>query len=261
MTTLAASGYAPVNGLEMYYELYGPDTGTPLLLLHGGLFNIDLQFGPLLPGLSEGRRVIATDFQGHGRTNDADRPLSTAGLTADVVGLLAHLGVEQVDVFGYSIGGAVALNLAVEHPELVRRAIISSVAFDPSGDRGSENAEAVVEMSVDMIAGTPMEADYRAKSPHPDRLQTLLDKLGTAGKLVEATVRNSANPTMLDAGYKVNVIPGEAVAHVDGRFLSGAEDEFRASADVFGTAFWLALNGVYIWWLATRREVFEPRTK
>lgn len=83
----AETGYAPVNGLQMYYELHGPDTGTPLLLLHGGLFNIDLQFGPLLPGLSEGRRVIAADFQGHGRTNDADRPLLTAGLTADVVGL------------------------------------------------------------------------------------------------------------------------------------------------------------------------------
>ncbi|NLG20434.1 MAG: alpha/beta fold hydrolase [Actinomycetales bacterium] len=204
MTTLAASGYAPVNGLEMYYELYGPDTGTPLLLLHGGLFNIDLQFGPLLPGLSEGRRVIATDFQGHGRTNDADRPLSTAGLTADVVGLLAHLGVEQVDVFGYSIGGAVALNLAVEHPELVRRAIISSVAFDPSGDRGSENAEAVVEMSVDMIAGTPMEADYRAKSPHPDRLQTLLDKLGSYGPgedgWSEDAIRGIAAPTLFTVG-------------------------------------------------------------
>jgi pimeloyl-ACP methyl ester carboxylesterase len=204
MNDAGTTGYAPVNGLQMYYELHGPDSGTPLLLLHGGLFTIDLQFGPLLPGLSRDRRVIATDFQGHGRTNDADRPLSTSGLTADVVGLLEHLGVGPVDVFGYSIGGAVALQLAIEHPELVRKAIISSVSFDPSGDRGAENAEAVAEMTVDMIAGTPMEQDYLAKSPHPERLQTLLDKLGGydtgAVGWSEEAIRGIAAPTLITVG-------------------------------------------------------------
>ena len=87
------TGYAPVNGLQMYYELHGAG-GTPLLLLHGGLFDIEQQFGALIPGLSEGRRVIATDFQGHGRTNDIDRPLNTRDLAADVVGLLDQLDVE-----------------------------------------------------------------------------------------------------------------------------------------------------------------------
>ena len=84
-----ATGYAPVNGLEMYYEIHG-EGGVPLLLLHGGLFNIDLQFGGVIPGLSATRQVIAADFQAHGRTNDIDdRPLSTANLASDVVGLLA----------------------------------------------------------------------------------------------------------------------------------------------------------------------------
>ncbi|WP_109472600.1 alpha/beta fold hydrolase [Ornithinimicrobium cavernae] len=214
MTAPMETGFAPVNGLEMYYELHGSGTGTPLLLLHGGLFNIDLQFGPLLPGLSEGRRVIATDFQGHGRTNDADRPLSTAGLTSDVVALLAHLEVDQVDVFGYSVGGAVALQLAIEHPELVRRAIFSSVSFDPSGDRGG-NEEAVAEMTVDMIAGTPMEADYNAKSPHPEKLQTLLDKLGGYGKGAggwsEEAIRGIAAPTLITVGDCDMVRLGHAV--------------------------------------------------
>jgi hypothetical protein len=90
------TGYAPVNGLEMYYEIHG-EGGFPLLLLHGGLFNIDLQFGPLLPGLSADRQVIAADFQAHGRTNDIDRPLSAANLASDIEGLLQHLGVPQVD--------------------------------------------------------------------------------------------------------------------------------------------------------------------
>ena len=107
--TARETGYASINGLQMYYELHGNDGdgGTPLLLLHGGLFDIEQQFGALIPSLSAGRRVIATDFQGHGRTNDIDRPLGTSDLASDVVGLLEHLGVENVDVFGFSVGGAV----------------------------------------------------------------------------------------------------------------------------------------------------------
>src|SRR3712207_2561345 len=163
------TGYAPVNGLEMYYELHGSG-GTPLLLLHGGLFNIDLQFGQLLPGLAATRQVIAADFQGHGRTGDIDRPLSSADLASDVVGLLQHLDVAQADVFGNSVGGAVALHLAIKHPQLVRKLVVSSVSFHPDGDR-PENSEAVQALTVDAIAGTPMEHDYRAKSPHPDKSQ------------------------------------------------------------------------------------------
>src|ERR1700741_2582001 len=176
--TAPRTGYAEVNGLRMYYEIHGSG-GTPLLLLHGGLFDIDQQFGPLIPGLAEGRQLIATDFQGHGRTNDIDRPLGTAALASDVVGLLAHLGVEKVDVFRLRGGGAVAFHLALRHPELVRKLVVSSVSFPPDGDRG-DNSEAISEMSVDMIAGTPMEEQYLAKSPHPDKehLQVLLNKLG-----------------------------------------------------------------------------------
>lgn len=196
------SGHAPVNGLEMYYEIHGSG-GTPLLLLHGGLFNIDLQFGEMIPALAQGRQVIATDFQGHGRTNDIDgRPLSTANLTSDVVGLLDHLQIDRVDVFGYSIGGAVALSLAIRHPERVRKAIVSSVSYHPDGDR-PENQEAVGEMTVDMIAGTPMEQEYLAKSPHPDKLQVLLDKLGAyddGDGWTEDDIRSYPAPTLITVG-------------------------------------------------------------
>jgi pimeloyl-ACP methyl ester carboxylesterase len=198
------TGYAPVNGLKMYYEVYGTG-GTPLLLLHGGLFNIDLQFGQLLPSLAATRHVIATDFQGHGRTNDIDRPLVTTELASDVVGLLQHLDVAKVDVFGFSVGGAVALYLAIKRPELVRKAVISSVSFHPDGDR-EENAAAVGEMSVDMIAGTPMEQEYLAKSPHPDRehLQVLLNKLGSYDKgftgWSDEDIRGIAAPTLITVG-------------------------------------------------------------
>ncbi|MDN5857587.1 MAG: alpha/beta hydrolase [Pseudonocardia sp.] len=202
-TTPQQTGYAEVHGLRMYYEVHGSG-GTPLLLLHGGLFDIDQQFGSLLPGLAEGRQVIAADFQGHGRTNDIDRPLGTAALASDVVGLLAHLGVPKVDVFGNSVGGAVALHLTIRHPELIRRAVISSVSFHPDGDRG-ENSDAVGEMTVDMIAGTPMEEAYLAKSPHPDKehLQALLTKLGgydEGGGWSDDDIRGIAAPTLITVG-------------------------------------------------------------
>ena len=171
------TGYACVNELQMYYEVHGSG-GTPLLLLHGGLFNIDLQFGELIPGLAATRQVIAADFQAHGRTNDIDRPLRSAHLASDVVVLLQHLGVEQADVFGFSVGGATALDLAITHPDLVRKLIVSSASFHPDGGR-EENREAVASLTVEMIAGTPMEQDYLSQSPHPDKLQGLLDKLGT----------------------------------------------------------------------------------
>jgi pimeloyl-ACP methyl ester carboxylesterase len=203
--TLLESGTVPVDGIDMYYELHGSG-GTPLLLLHGGLFDIEQQFGALLPALARDRRVIAVEFQAHGHTGDRDAPLSTPRLAADVVAVLDHLGVPLADVFGFSVGGAVALHLAVREPSRVRRLIASSISFRPDGDRGSENAQAVGSMSVDMIAGSPMEAAYYAKSPHPDRehLQTLLDKLG--GFIVDAEgwsddeIRGIAAPTLITVG-------------------------------------------------------------
>ena len=196
------TGYAAVNGLQMYYEVHGSG-GTPLLLLHGGLFNIDLQFGALIPRLAATRQVIAADFQGHGRTNDIDRPLRSADLASDVVGLLQHLEVPQADVFGFSVGGATALHLVIEHPALVRKLIVSSASFHRDGDR-PENSEAVGGMTVEMIAGTPMEQEYRAKSPHPDELQGLLDKLGTYDGgfrgWSDADIEGIAAPTLITVG-------------------------------------------------------------
>ncbi|WP_129665997.1 alpha/beta fold hydrolase [Phytoactinopolyspora endophytica] len=196
------TGYAPVNGLRMYYEIHGSG-GIPLLLLHGGLFNIDLQFGELIPSLAQTRQVIAADFQAHGRTGDIDRPLGTENLASDVVELLRHLGIAQADVFGFSVGGAVALHLAVKHPELVRKLIASSVSFHPDGDR-PENTEAVGELTVDMIAGMPMEQDYLAKSPNPDKLQDLLDKLGAYDKgstgWSDDEIKGITAPTLITVG-------------------------------------------------------------
>src|SRR5258708_2029243 len=110
------SGYADVNGLHLYYETRG-DTGTPLVLLHGGVMTIDLTYASLLPTLIRRHRVIGIDFQAHGRTADIDRDLTYANLASDVVGVLDQLRIERAHVIGHSMGGGTALELAVNHPD------------------------------------------------------------------------------------------------------------------------------------------------
>src|SRR5918995_91411 len=115
------TGYAPVNGLQMYYEIHG--AGEPLVLLHGAFGAIDL-WGPILTTLAKHHQVIAVEFQGHGHTADIiDRPLDYAQLADDVAVLLDHLAIAQADVVGHSMGGTTSLQLAIRHPELVRKLI------------------------------------------------------------------------------------------------------------------------------------------
>ncbi len=125
------TGYAPVNGLQMYYEVHG--AGLPLVLLHGGLMTIEESFGRLLPDLAADRQVIAAELQGHGRTADIDRDIDLRYLAGDVAALLDHLGVDRADVLGFSLGGGVALQLAVDHPRRVGRLILVSVSYSSGG--------------------------------------------------------------------------------------------------------------------------------
>jgi pimeloyl-ACP methyl ester carboxylesterase len=152
---LRSTGYAPVNGLRMYYEVHG--TGRPLVLLHGGLMTIDLSFGDLWPELATDRQVITTELQGHGRTADVDRDITLPGLAGDVAGLLDHLGAGQADVLGFSLGGGVALQLALDHPERVGRLILASVAYAPDGFHSEISDPAQHAASTRM----PTEEDFR----------------------------------------------------------------------------------------------------
>jgi pimeloyl-ACP methyl ester carboxylesterase len=123
---LADSGHAPVNGIAMYYEAYGPAGGVPLVLLHGGGSTIDVTFGRVIPFLARSRRVIAVEEQGHGRTTDRDAPVRFDTSADDVAALLRHLGVAQADLFGFSNGARVALEVAIRHPALVRKLVFAS---------------------------------------------------------------------------------------------------------------------------------------
>src|SRR5436853_120229 len=124
------TGYAPVNGLQMYYEIHG--SGQPLVVLHGSFMTIELM-GKVVPGLAESRQVIAVEMQGHGHTTDVDRPFSYEQLADDVAALLTHLDIGSADIYGYSLGGGVALQVALRHPEVVRKLVIVSAAYTSAG--------------------------------------------------------------------------------------------------------------------------------
>src|SRR5207244_12954173 len=125
------TGYADVNGLHMYYELYGE--GSPLVLLHGGMLTIDLNFATLIPALAREHQLIGIEMQGHGRTADIGREITPAALASDVVGLLDQLGIDRAHVFGHSMGGAVTLELGVNHPARVRSLVPASASVRPDG--------------------------------------------------------------------------------------------------------------------------------
>ncbi len=171
------SGYAPVNGLQMYYEIRG--AGQPLVLLHGGLGSIEM-YGSNLDALSRDRQVIAADLQGHGRTADIDRPISYESMADDVAALIAYLGFPKADVMGYSLGGEVALQVAIRHPQVVHKLVLVSTAFRQDGWY-PEILAAEAQMSAaiaDQMKQTPMYQIYSRLAPRPQDWSALLTKMG-----------------------------------------------------------------------------------
>src|SRR2546423_8895111 len=171
------SGHAAVNGVNYYSAVYG--TGEPLLLLHGGLGQIEM-FGPNLTKLAQSRQVIGVDIQGHGRTPLGDRELSLVDMGDDMAGILKKLGYDKVDVLGYSMGGGVAFQLAVQHPEIVRRLVLVSTPFSQAGfyPEMLPQQAAVGAAMAEQMKETPMYKSYVAIAPHPEDFPKLLDHMG-----------------------------------------------------------------------------------
>ncbi|HSQ32956.1 MAG TPA: alpha/beta hydrolase [Gemmatimonadaceae bacterium] len=171
------TGYVAANGVQYYYEIHG--TGDPLLLLHGGLGSIDM-FEPDLSALSKTRQVIAVDLYGHGRTALTDRPVSPVDMGDDMAVVLKGLGVGAVDAMGYSLGGGVALRLAVQHPDVVRRLVLVSTPYAQSGFYPEMlPQQAMVSSAIfDQMKETPMYLSYKAVAPKPEDFPRLLDKMG-----------------------------------------------------------------------------------
>jgi len=171
------SGHAAVNGVNYYYAVYG--TGEPLLLLHGGLGQIEM-FGPNLTKLSQSRQVIGVDLQGHGRTPLGDREISLIDMGNDMAGVVKKLGYDKVDALGYSLGGGVALQFAAQHPQMVRRLALVSTLFAQDGfyPEMLPQQAAVSAAMAEQMKETPMYKSYMAIAPHPEEFPKLLDAMG-----------------------------------------------------------------------------------
>jgi len=169
--------YADVNGVSVYYEEHG--SGQPLTLLHGGLGSGEM-YGPILPVLAAGRRVITVDLQAHGRTADVDRPLRHETLGDDVAGLIEHLGLAQVDLMGYSFGALTALRTAIQHPDLVRRLVLASIPCRRDGwyPESLAGMDAMGSQLAGMLMQSPVYEVYARVAPRVENFPVLLDKTG-----------------------------------------------------------------------------------
>lgn len=216
--TLATSGYAPVSGLQMYYEIHGRPSATapPLLILHGALGTLDM-FGPLVPALAQTRQVIAVEQQGHGRTADIDRPLRYERMADDTAAFLRQLGVDAADVFGFSMGGGIAWQLAIRYPDLVRKLVAGSSST--KHEHGYTEAVGGLEetFSPEIFKGTPIEAEYLRVAPNPDAFPTLVLKVREltmrAEDLPDEAVKAIAAPTMIVIG-DADIIRPEGAAEL-----------------------------------------------
>jgi pimeloyl-ACP methyl ester carboxylesterase len=165
--------YASVNGLRIYYEIHG--TGRPLVLLPGGFMTVEAM-GEVVPQLASTRQVIGVELQGHGHTSDIERPLHYELMADDIAALIKHLGVAPADIFGYSLGGGVALQTAIRHPEVIRKLVLASTAFKRDGWY-PEVLAGMASISVEGFAGTPIHEAYLKTSPRPEAWPTVVGKM------------------------------------------------------------------------------------
>lgn len=205
---LAAPGHArsqaiadrvEVNGMQMYYEVSGE--GEPLVVLHGAYMNIQ-SMGAIIPKLAETHRVYALEFQGHGRTTDIDRPITYPNLADDVAAFMDAVGIDRADVFGYSMGAAAGLQLAIRHPERVTRLAAASVAYDSEGWQPAFR-EFIPQMTVEMFLGMPFADEFRELAADPDGFPALVAKLIALEHepmAWEADVRAMTTPVLIITG-------------------------------------------------------------
>lgn len=211
VSTTVQIGYAAVNGLYMYYEIHG--SGRPLVLLHGAFMTID-GFGRLLPALAEEHQVIAVEQQGHGRTADIDRSLCYEQMADDTAALLRHLAFNEVDVVGYSLGGGVALQLALRHPGLVRKLVVLSATFNAGGFHPGI-LEGISTVRAEAFAGSPIEAAYLDVAPNPAGWRSLVEKVvdldGRGQDWPPESIEAITAPTMVVLGDSDVIRPEHAV--------------------------------------------------
>lgn len=197
----ASSGYAPVNGIKVYYEVYGE--GTPVVLLHGAFYTIDMNWSELIPELSKTRKVIALEMQGHGHTPFSDRKLSITTLAKDVEGVLDYLKIDSADVAGFSMGGSIAYQFAVQSPKRLRRLVIISSTYKTSGWLPIVNG-GLKDFKPEFFDNTPLETGYDAVAPDKTKWHDFLAQMFEFAKepfdVGDANIAKITAPVLIISG-------------------------------------------------------------
>ncbi len=201
-STAPESGYAPVNGLEMYYEIHGE--GEPLVLLHGGLATIESPGGQLLAELARTRQVIAVEQQAHGHTADIDRPITYDAMVDDTAALIDYLGLDRPDVVGFSMGGTTALGMAIRYPDTIGKIVPISSPFNNDLGFRPENLEGSRSVTAEALAGTPLEQVYLDVAPNPEDFPALVEKIAELNQTWKGydpdDLREITTPTLVIVG-------------------------------------------------------------
>lgn len=197
----AESGYAPANGAQIYYEVYGE--GKPLVLLHGAFYTIELNWGQLIPELAKTRKIIAIEFQGHGHSPYSDRKLDIGTLARDVEAVMNHLKIDRADVAGYSMGGSVAYQFAVQSPKRLNRLVIISSTYKTDGWLPVVST-AFKNFKPELFDNTPIKAAYDAVAPDKTKwtkfLAQMFDFAKTPFDCGDSNIANITAPVLIIAG-------------------------------------------------------------
>ncbi len=211
MTNQPAGQYAAVNGIELYYEVQG--SGAPLILLHGGFGNTGM-FAAVAPALAAEYQVIGVDLYGHGRTALTDRPMRFEDMADDIAGLIEHLGLEKAGVLGFSLGGAVALQTAIRHPERVNKLVLISTPFKRAGWHPEMQA-GMTAFAPEFFMQTPIYEEYTRLAPRPEDFPRLVAEMReTLSRDYDWSEQVAAlnMPVLLIAGDADGLPPSHAVA-------------------------------------------------
>jgi len=200
-TKPSASGYAPVNGIKVYYELYGQ--GKPIVLLHGAFYTIEMNWGELIPELSKTRKVIAIEMQGHGHSPYSDRKLDIATLASDVEQVMNYLKVDSADVAGYSMGGSVAYQFAVQFPKRLKKLVIISSTYKSSGWLPVING-AFKDFKPEFFDNTPLHEGYDAVAPDKTKWRSFIEQMITFANapfdVGDSNIAHISSPVLLISG-------------------------------------------------------------
>jgi len=197
----SASGYAPVNGIKVYYEVYGE--GRPLVLLHGAFMTIEMNWGQLIPELAKTRKVIAIEMQGHGHTPFSDRKLDLANMASDVDKVMNYLKVDSADVTGYSMGGSVAYQLTIQYPKRVKKLVIISSTYK-TGGWSPEVTNGFKNMKPEFLTNTPLKTAYDAAAPDKTKWTSFVEQMiafvKTPFDMGDANIAKITSPVLIIAG-------------------------------------------------------------